>query len=111
MSAAKKGSASPMTAEHKAALAAGRQQGITVRKYLEALEAHKPKRGRKRTPDSIEKQLKAIEAKLANADPLSRLTLVQQRMDLLNDLESLQAGVDLTGLEADFIAVAKTYSA
>ena len=110
MPANKKGSASPMTAEHKAALAAGRQQGITVRKYLEALEAHKPKRGRKRTPESIDKQLKAIEAKAANADPLSRLTLVQQRMDLLNDLESLQAGVDLSGLEADFVKVAKEYS-
>ena len=46
MPANKKG-APPMSAEHKAALAAGRQQGITVRKYLEALEAHKPKRGRK----------------------------------------------------------------
>ena len=110
MPANKKGSAGSMSAEHKAALAAGRQQGITVRKYLEALEAHKPKRGRKRTPESIDKQLKAIETKLATADPLSRLTLVQQRMDLLNELESLQAGVDLSGLEADFVAVAKDYS-
>ena len=110
MPANKKGSGSPMSAEHKAALAAGRQQGITVRKYLEALEAHRPKRGRKRTADSIDKQLKAIEAKLANADPLSRLTLVQQRMDLLGELDSLQAGVDLSGLEADFVAVAKGYS-
>ena len=107
MPANKKGSSSPMSAEHKAALAAGRQQGITVRKYLEALEAHKPKRGRKRTPDSIDKQLKAIEAKLASADPLTRLTLVQQRMDLVSELDSLQAGVDLSGLEADFVAVGK----
>jgi hypothetical protein len=99
-----------MSAEHKAALASGRQQGITVRKYLEALEAHKPKRGRKRTPDSIEKQLKAIEAKLADADALSRLSLVQQRMDLVGELGSLQAGVDLSGLEADFVSVAKEYS-
>ena len=102
MPANKKGAA-PMSAEHKAALAAGRQQGITVRKYLEALEAHKPKRGRKRTPESIEKQLKAIEAKLADADALSRLSLVQQRMDLVGELGSLQAGVDLSGLEADFV--------
>ncbi len=99
-----------MSAEHKAALAAGRQQGITVRKYLEALEAHKPKRGRKRTTESIEKQLKSIEAKLADADALTRLSLVQQRMDLVGELGSLQAGVDLSGLEADFVAVAKEYS-
>jgi hypothetical protein len=109
MPANKKG-APPMSAEHKAALAAGRQQGITVRKYLEALEAHKPKRGRKRTTESIEKQLKSIEAKLADADALTRLSLVQQRMDLVGELGSLQAGVDLSGLEADFVAVAKEYS-
>ena len=109
MPATKKG-APPMSAEHKAALAAGRQQGITVRKYLEALEAHKPKRGRKRTTESIEKQLKSIEAKLADADALTRLSLVQQRMDLVGELGSLQAGVDLSGLEADFVAVAKEYS-
>lgn len=105
----KKG-ATPMSDEHKAALAAGRQQGITVRKYLEALDAHKPKRGRKRTTESIEKQLKSIEAKLADADALARLSLVQQRMDLVGELGSLQAGVDLSGLEADFVSVAKEYS-
>ncbi|RPI08950.1 MAG: hypothetical protein EHM63_05495 [Actinobacteria bacterium] len=109
MPANKKGAA-PMSAEHKAALAAGRQQGITVRKYLEALEAHKPKRGRKRTTESIEKQLKSIEAKLADADALTRLSLVQQRMDLVGELGSLQAGVDLSGLETDFVSVAKEYS-
>ena len=106
----KKGPNTPMSAEHKAALAAGRQQGITVRKYLEALDAHKPKRGRKRTPDSIEKQLKAIDTKMGQADPLSRLTLVQQRMDLVNELDALQAKVDLSGLETDFVKVAQEYS-
>lgn len=110
MSPKKKGPNTPMSAEHKAALAAGRQQGITVRKYLEALDAHKPKRGRKRTPESIERQLKAIDAKMGEADPLSRLTLVQQRMDLVNELDALQAKVDLSGLEADFVKVAKEYS-
>src|SRR5689334_9539098 len=37
-----------MSDEHKAALAEGRAQGRAVRLYLEALEANKPKRGRKR---------------------------------------------------------------
>ena len=50
----------------------GDSRDRAVRKYLEALEAHKPKRGRKRTPDSIKKRLNAIEAKLADADPLTR---------------------------------------
>lgn len=36
-----------MSAEHKRALAVGRDEGRAVRQYLEALEAHKPKRGRR----------------------------------------------------------------
>jgi hypothetical protein len=35
---------------------------------------------------------------------------VQQRMDLVGELGSLQAGVDLSGLETDFVSVAKEYS-
>ncbi len=46
-----------MSDEHKAALAEGREQGGVVRRYLEALESHRPKRGRKRTPESIAKRL------------------------------------------------------
>jgi len=53
-----------MSDAHKAALAEGRAQGRAVRRYLEALEAHKPKRGRKRTPDSVKKRLTAIETAL-----------------------------------------------
>jgi hypothetical protein len=55
--AAKKSVATPkraMSKQHKAALAVGRAEGLAVRRYLDALEAHKPKRGRKRTPESIE---------------------------------------------------------
>ena len=36
-----------MSEAHKAALSEGRAQGRAVRRYLEALDAHKPKRGRK----------------------------------------------------------------
>jgi hypothetical protein len=61
-----------MSDDHKAALAEGRSQGRAVRRYLEALDAHKPKRGRKRTPDSIKKRLDRIETDLATADPLKR---------------------------------------
>ena len=53
-----------MSDEHKAALAQGRSEGKAVRDYLEALRANKPKRGRKRTADSIKKRLAAIDAEL-----------------------------------------------
>ena len=100
-----------MTDEHKAALAEGREQGRVVRRYLEALESHRPKRGRKRTPESISKRLSSIDEKLATADPLTRLHLVQERMDLESELSSGDGdGVDLTELEAQFISVARLYS-
>lgn len=98
-----------MSASHKAALAEGRDQGRAVRRYLEALEAHKPKRGRKRTTDSMQKRLSAIEDRLANADPLTRLHLVQERMDLQRELSTGEDGVDLQELEDAFVASAEPY--
>ncbi|HEX4980014.1 MAG TPA: hypothetical protein VFV35_08110 [Acidimicrobiales bacterium] len=98
-----------MTAEHKEALALGREQGRAVRRYLEALELHKPRRGRKRTPDSIRRQLAAIEEKLAAADPLSRVSLIQQRLDLQHELAAKDDTVDLATLEEGFVRAARDY--
>lgn len=99
----------PMTQEHKDALAQGREQGRSVRRYLDALEAHRPKRGRKRTPESIQKRLNDIEARLEGADPLTRLQLRQERRDLQTELEAKSNGVDLGQLEDEFVAAAKAY--
>lgn len=99
-----------MTAEHKAALAEGREQGRAVRRYLEALEAHKPRRGRKRSLDSMEKRLATIEQDLAAADPLNRVHLTQERIDLQRQLSAGTENVDLEGLEAEFVAAAGPYS-
>jgi hypothetical protein len=100
----------PMSVEHKAALAEGRDQGRAVRRYLEALEANKPKRGRKRSPESMKKRLAAVEEEIASADPLKRLHLVQERLDLQAALESSEATVDIAELEKEFISAAATYS-
>ena len=99
-----------MTDEHKAALAEGRTQGRSVRVYLEALAANKPKRGRKRTPDSIKKRLDRIDVELAAADPLKRLQLTQERLDLEGELSSTDSTVDLSALEAEFISAAGPYA-
>jgi hypothetical protein len=100
-----------MSDSHKEALAVGREQGRAVRRYLETLEANKPRRGRKRSPEGIEKRLVAIDERIATADALSRLHLVQERMDLEAELAaSGDGGVDLDALEADFIAAAGPYS-
>jgi hypothetical protein len=107
---ATKGTRRPMSDEHKAALAEGRNQGRSVRRYLEALEAHKPKRGRKRTPESIQKRLDRIDAELAKADALKRLQLIQERLDLKSELDAAGTKVDLGGLEREFVDAAKAYS-
>ncbi|MCU1401370.1 MAG: hypothetical protein JWN62_4479 [Acidimicrobiales bacterium] len=100
-----------MTDDHKAALAAGRSEGRAVRDYLEALRNNKPKRGRKRTPESIAKRLEAIDAELVDADPVQELRLVQERLDLSAELSTVAQSVDLTAIESEFVKVAKDYSA
>src|SRR5436305_14516526 len=69
-----------MSDAHKEALAEGHEQGRAVRRYLEALEANKPRRGRKRTPEGIQRRLVANEERLAGADAVSRLHLAQEPM-------------------------------
>ena len=78
--------------------------------YLEALAANRPKRGRKRTKESVEKRLERIEAELPDANPVQRLQLVQERMDLEQELASSGETVDLSALEAAFVDAAKGYS-
>ena len=99
-----------MTQAHKDALAEGRRQGKAVRTYLDALEQHKPKRGRKRTPESIRKQLDKINAAIDDADQIKKLQLIQERMDLESELSRNENKPDLSALEDDFVAAAKPYS-
>lgn len=104
------GPARTMTAQHKAALAQGRSEGRAVKSYLEALEKNRPRRGRKRTPESIKKRLSAIETQLRDATALHRLQLVQEKMDLEKELAQLGAKVDLSALEAAFVKTAGKYA-
>ena len=98
-----------MSSGHKAALARGRAESATVRHYLEALETSKPKRGRKRTPASIDRRLAAIDSQLGNADALTRLHLLQEQKDLLDERSRVDGVKDLSALEKQFIKVAKAY--
>jgi hypothetical protein len=107
--AGKRGPKSPMTDEHKAALARGRTEGRAVREYLESLRANKPKRGRRRTVDSINKRLAAIDNELASSDPLTELKLLQERRDLQAELEAKSAATDHAAIEEAFIKVAREY--
>ena len=99
-----------MSDEHKAALAVGRTQGRAVRNYLNALEATKTRPGRKRTPESIKARLGVIAEQLESAEPLKRLQLTQEQLDLQAKLDAKEATIDLAPLEKAFIESAAGYT-
>ncbi|MFT4865211.1 MAG: hypothetical protein ACI8RE_001399 [Ilumatobacter sp.] len=108
--AVKRGPKTPMSDEHKAALAKGRVEGRIVRDYLEGLRATKPKRGRKRTAETVTARLVAIDTELEIASPMTELLLVQERRDLRAELETMSETIDMVQLEAEFVEVVKSYS-
>ena len=82
-----------------------------IRDYLKALEQNAPQRGRKRTTESVGRQLATLEGELAGASVTKRLSLIQKRIELEAELEALSqaASVDLTALEAGFATYAAAY--
>ena len=91
-------------------MAEGRTQSRAIAAYLDALETHKPKRGRKRTAESIDKRLEAIDKQLGSANAIKRLSLIQERLDLLREKDSMGGEVDLSAFEDDFVGAAAGYS-
>lgn len=98
-----------MSAAHKAAMEQGRAEGRAVRDYLEALRSSKPKRGRKRTAETIEARLARIDDELTTATAIEELQLLQERRDLQDELATMDTGIDLEELENAFVDVAKSY--
>lgn len=107
---ASNGTRTAMSDEHKAALAEGREHGRIVRAYLEALENHKPRRGRRRTPESIQARLATVIEQMETANALDRLHLAQEKMDLEAALTAHDDEFDITSLEEQFVGVAAAYS-
>ncbi|MEY2626927.1 MAG: hypothetical protein RJB08_686 [Actinomycetota bacterium] len=99
-----------MSKTHKAALAQGRVEGRIIRTYLDVVEANKPKRGRKRTIESITRRLAVIKKELLTADTVTKLRLTQERMDLERELKVKKANADISKLESQFVKVARAYS-
>jgi hypothetical protein len=99
-----------MTDSHKQALAEGREASRHVRAYLEALQANKPKRGRKRTKETVQKQLDEVTTQIGPALGLKKLELAQRRIDLETELAGFATKVDLTDLRRDFVKYAKSYA-
>jgi hypothetical protein len=95
---------------HRAAMAVGRAESRAVSEYLDMLVATRPKRGRKRTADTINARLVAIEAEFDEAALLARVGLIQERMDLEAEPVAMDDKVDVAEFEAAFVAVANSYS-
>ena len=82
-----------------------------VRNYLDALAASAPKRGRKRTADSVKARISAVGNAMGDASATKRLGLVQERLDLEAELDAMARAdsVDMDELEAGFVKAATSY--
>lgn len=99
-----------MSDEHKAALAEGRRQSRALKRYLEALETRRP--GRPVTPETLTNRLERVDVRIGEeTDPLKRLDLIQQRIDIETQLTQLADAADLETLEDGFVDYALAYSA
>lgn len=99
-----------MSASHKAALAVGRTQASAVRAYLDALEMHKPKRGRKVTPETMRSRITKLRDEAKRAPKSKQLQLVQDRMDLEAALAASEEVFDMAPLKKGFTKHAKAYA-
>lgn len=99
-----------MSTAHKKALADGRREGRTIREYLEIVEATKPRRGRRRTPESIARRLTVINSSLRHADPVTKVRLIQERLNLRTELAGMKTKSQITEAETRFVKVARTFS-
>lgn len=99
-----------VTDAHKAAMAQGREEGRAIKRYLEALEASAPQRGRPVDPDRVKARLDQLATLIPEADPLNRVQLTQERIDLLTRLETVSETVNMDELETAFVAAAAGYS-
>jgi hypothetical protein len=98
-----------MTRAHKQALARGRDDSRAVSRYLEALEARKPRPGRPRTIQSVQTKLKAAETRVKRARGVDRLLALQQRAELRAALAQRNGKVDLATAEREFVKAARGY--
>lgn len=99
-----------VTPEHKAAMIQGRTETRVVRHYLEALEGVRKSGGRRRSKEALEKKLASVEQELESADPVGRLHLIQERIDLQKAVEATEQNVDINELEGAFVEIAASYS-
>lgn len=99
-----------VTAQHKQAMSDGRRQSRIVNQYLSLIVDDKPKRGRQRTPETIQARITKIQERLPQSTPVIAVQLTSELSRLQSELATFEKKPDLSALEADFVSVAKEYS-
>lgn len=81
-----------------------------VRRYLSALDAQRTGRTAGKTAESLHFRMHQIDTELLSADPVRRLHLTQERIDLHAEYLRLTTGAsDISELEKAFVRVARGY--
>lgn len=100
-----------MSDEHKAAIAAGRIESAAVRDYLEALEAQRPKPGRRVSAETLKERRAGIAEQLGSGDikPIKRLELLQAGRDIDAQLAAIADEPDMGAVETGFVEHAAAF--
>ncbi|HVV37752.1 MAG TPA: hypothetical protein VHC63_14165 [Acidimicrobiales bacterium] len=81
-----------------------------VRRYLSALDAVRAGRSAAKTAESLHFRMHQIDTELLSADPVRRLHLTQERIDLHAEyLRLTTGGTEMAELEKSFVRVARGY--
>ncbi|MDQ3306880.1 MAG: hypothetical protein M3499_00725 [Actinomycetota bacterium] len=101
----------PQTRRSGSRRPASADQERLVRRYLSALETSKPGRGVKRAADAVGNRITKIDELLVSADPLTRVHLTQERIELHAEYVRITNGnhPDVSQLERDFVRVVRSY--
>lgn len=100
-----------MSDEHKAALAKGRRESRAVRDYLDALDRESRMSGRRMSREAIEERIGKVEEQIESEENAAkRVELIQKRIDLENDLQSVEDAPDMSELEESFVEAVGGYS-
>lgn len=104
-------SSTPQPRRSGARRPASADQERLVRRYLSVLETNKAGRGVKRAADAIGNRITKVDELLVSADPLTRVHLTQERIELHAEYVRITNGnhPDVSQVERDFVRVVRSY--
>lgn len=79
-----------------------RSQTVVIRRYLAALDGQ-PRNGQRISPEKLQERLEKIREQMVDADPITRVKLVQQRIEVESHLAQVEDQSDAEAAEAAFI--------